>query len=283
MRRRIVATTLMIFGGSALLIAMASIALWSVWLNGQKESMKAVRSASVFVEGSENSVVEDVLTKVMQMKGIESARIVSIEEFHTFLKQHFPDLQEALQDLGADVVPRMLEVVFPSDQNTFARKEIVDAIAAVPNVGRVDDGASRTGKAMSSLRWLGFAGVVLSIGLWIVLFIISLGHYQNIFYSEKQEILLIRSFGATKLDIYLPWLAEAVFQSLLTMVLCVFVLSVGSKSMAEIYNQFFGSLGYEPFQMTMMDFSLISVAVFSLALLAHVMAGTIALFRGRII
>lgn len=282
MRRRLVASVLTIFGGAALLTASAAIGLWSYWLIGQESHIKAVRSASVFVDSVDGSVVEEVLTRVMQVKGVESARIVSTQEFGAFLKDHFPDLQTALSDIGEDVIPRMLEVVFPSDGNTFARRESVEAIASLANVARVDDGAFRLGKALASLQWLGYGGSVLALGLWLVLFIVCLGHYQNILYTDAQEIQLIRSFGATKAAIFLPWMIEAVMQSLATGIFCIVVLFAGKSYLAELYNQFFGTIGYEPFYIDLGNFFLAAVAMAGMALAAHVLAGLVVLARGRI-
>jgi cell division protein FtsX len=282
MRRRLTASLLTILGGSALLTASAAIGLWSLWLTGQQDHLKAARSASVFIDTAETPVVEDVLTKVMQVKGVETARIVSAEEFEGFLKDHFPDLHEALSGLGEEVVPRMLEVVFPADLNPFARKETVDTIASIPNVGRVDDGASRLAKALTSLQWLGLGGTALSIGLWVVLFIVCLGHYQNILYTDAQEIALIRSFGATKFAILMPWLVEALLQSLFTGLFCIAVLFSGRAYLADLYNQFFGTLGYEPFQLDLARFALAALAMAGMAFVAHTLAGFTALLRGRI-
>lgn len=282
MRRRLTASLLTIIGGSALLTAAAAIGLWSFWLTGQQEHIKAARSASVFVDSAEGPVVEDVLTKVMQVKGVESARIVSSQEFEGFLKEHFPDLHEALAGLGDEVVPRMLEVVFPADGNPFARREAVESISTLANVARVDDGSVRLHKALTSLQWLGFGGTMLALGLWLVLFIVCLGHYQNILYTDAQEIQLIRSFGGTKLAILGPWLIEALFQSLLTGLFCIVVLFSGRAYMSELYNQFFGTLGYEPFRLDVWTFALSAAAVAGMALAAHVLAGFAALLRGRI-
>jgi cell division protein FtsX len=282
MRRRLMASLLTILGGSALLTASAAIGLWSLWLTGQQDHLKAARSASVFIDTAETPVVEEVLTKVMQVRGVETARIVSAEEFEGFLKGHFPDLHEALSGLGEEVVPRMLEVVFPADLNPFARKETVDSIASIPNVGRVDDGASRLAKALTSLQWLGVGGTALSIGLWVVLFIVCLGHYQNILYTDAQEIALIRSFGATKFAILMPWLVEAVLQSLFTGLFCIAVLFSGKAYLADLYNQFFGTLGYEPFQLDLARFALAALAMAGMAFVAHTLAGFTALLRGRI-
>lgn len=283
MRRRLVASLLSIFGGAALLTASAAIGLWSIWLLGQESHIKAVRSASVFIDSTESPVIEEVLTKVMQVKGVETARIVAPQEFGVFLKQHFPDLHEAIGDLGEDVIPRMLEVVFPVDTNSFARQESVESISHIANVARVDDGSARLGKALASLHWLGLGGAVLAIGLWLVLFIVCLGHYQNILYTDNQEIQLIRSFGATKAAIFFPWLIEAVLQSLATGAFCIVVLFTGKSYLAELYNQFFGTIGYEPFHIDLASFGLAAAAMAGMALAAHSLAGLVALARGRIV
>lgn len=283
MRRRLVPSVLAILGGSALLTAAAAIGLWSLWLMGQQDHFKAARSASVFIDSAEPSVVEEALTRVMEIKGVETARIVSKDEFQAFLKQHFPDLHEALASLGDEVIPRMLEVVFPADTNAFARKETVEAISSLANVTRVDDGSLRLGRALNSLRWLGYGGASLAIGLWVVLFIVCLGHYQNILYTDTQEIQLIRSFGATKIAILLPWLIEAVVQSLCTGLLCIAVLFAGKTYLAEVYNQFFGTIGYDAFRIDFASFALAALSIVGMALFAHVLAGLAALARGRIV
>jgi cell division protein FtsX len=282
MKRRMVASVLTIFGGAALLTASAAIGMWSMWLTGQQDHLRAARSASVFVDTSDAKTVEDVLTKVMQVKGVESARVVSAQEFEGFLKEHFPDLHEAVAGLGEEVIPKMLEVVFPADIDTFSREETVDSISTISSVTRVDDGATRIGKALTSLRWLGMGGTALAIGLWLVLFVVCLGHYQNILYTDAQEIQLIRSFGGTKFEILLPWMMEALLQSLLTGIFCIFVLFTGKSYLSELYNQFFGTLGYEPFLIDTGTFFLAAVSMAGMAFVAHVLAGFTALFRGRI-
>ncbi len=282
MRRRLVPSVLAILGGSALLTAAAAIGLWSLWLMGQQDHFRAARSASVFIDSADPSAVEEALTRVMQIKGVETARIVSKEEFQAFLKQHFPDLHEALATIGDEVIPRMLEVVFPSDTDAFTRRETVGAISSVAGVARVDDGALRLGRALRSLRWLGYGGVTLAVGLWIVLFIVALGHYQNILYTDAQEIQLIRSFGGTKMAILLPWLIEALVHSLATSLLCVVALFAGKTYLSDLYNQFFGTIGYDAFSIDLASFGLAAAAVMGMALLAHVLAGLAALLRGRI-
>ena len=282
MSRRVVASILVIFGGAALLAAMASIGLWSHWVGWQKQNLRASRTAAVFVDSIDKNVVEEVLTQVMQVPGVESARVVSPEEFTAFLKQHFPDLAAATAELGDSVIPRTLEIVFPLDSDTFSRQHSADQIKGIKNVTRIDDGADRLGAAIHSLAWLSYGGICLTIGLWLVLLIVCLGHYQSIFYTDSQEIQLIRSFGASKFSIFLPWLLEAVFQSLITGIVVVLSLVFGRGYLTEVYNQFFGSLGYEPFVLENKNFLIVSMAIFLLALVAHVLGGLFALMRGKI-
>jgi cell division protein FtsX len=158
----------------------------------------------------------------------------------------------------------------------------VDTIKAIKNVARVDDGADRLGSAIHSLAWLSYGGIILAIGLWVVLLIVCLGHYQSIFYTDAQEIHLIRSFGASKFSIFLPWLLEAVVQSVVTGLICVVVLIVGRGYLTEVYNQFFGALGYEPFVLENGNFAILAIAILLLALIAHVLGGLFALMRGKI-
>ena len=282
MRRRLVVTILTILGGTALLTASASIGMWSYWLYGQKQHLKASRSATVMIDSPENAVIEEALTKVMQVQGVESARIISVTEFRAFLKQHFPDLHDALLILGDEVIPRMMEVVFPVDLNSFSRKETVDTISALPNIARVDDGSSRLGKALNSLMWFSYGGAALAVGLWFVLFVVYLGHYQNILYTDQQEIQLIRSFGATKWAITLPWLMEGVIQSFCTGALSMLIFFTGRSYLADLYNQFFGTIGYEPFHLEFSSITLMALGMVGLAIVAHVFGGVVALLRGGI-
>lgn len=282
MKRRLMTSILSVFGGAALLTAAAAIGLWSLWLTGQQDHLKAARSASVFIDTADGGVVEDVLTSVMGVRGVESARIISTQEFREFLGEHFPDLHEAMAGMDEGVIPRMLEVVFPSEMSPSKRHDVVRNIGSIANVARVDDGSARLSKAFVSLHWLGYGGAALAVGLWAVLFVVCLGHYQNILYTDAQEIQLIRSFGATKGAILLPWLIEAVLQSVITGIFCAVVLFTGRSYLAEVYNQFFGTLGYEPFRLDFANFALAGGAMVGMALFAHVSAGVLALLRGRI-
>jgi cell division protein FtsX len=281
MKRRWFASMLTALGSAALLCAIAAIGMWAYWLGWEQKNLKANRTAAVFVNSTENTVVNEVFQKVRQVAGVDSVRLVTVEEFSAYLKEHFPDLSTMLGDLGYDVIPRMMEVTLPVGEMEF-HSEVLKEIAKLPNVLRVDDGLERLGKALSSLRWLSAGGIAICIGLWFVLFVICLGHYQSILYTETLEYQLMRSFGASKLWILLPWLVEAVLQSAIGGMVCLGLVVFGRTEISELYNQFFGTLGYEPFIVSLDIIFTVAVIVFLVALLAHICGGVIALLRGNI-
>ncbi len=171
MRRRIVASLLTMFGSAALLTAAAAIAMWSYWLGWDQKNVQASRSAAIFVDTTDNTVLEDVLKKVQQVSGVENARIISTAEFSAFLKDHFPDLAETLQSLDTDVIPRTLEITLPGAAALAKHQQAMEDVTKIPNVARVDDGMAHMAKAFAGLHWLSYGGAFLGFGLWLVLLI----------------------------------------------------------------------------------------------------------------
>ena len=283
MRRRFTTSLLTIFGSAALLTAVAAIGLWSFWLGWEQKNLQASRTAAVFVDSIDNTIIENVLRAVEQVPGVSKARIISTEEFSYFLQTHFPDLFAAIQDLDIDVIPRTLEVILPGVAALDLHKQAIQEITQIPNVVRVDDTMATLGKALSSLHWLSLGGAILGFGLWLVLLILCLGHYQNILYTDAQEIQLIRSFGATKFGIFMPWLLEAILQAFTGALFALIFLSLGKGMLIDVYNQFFGTLGYEPFQMDFLLLAKVAAGVFIAGLLAHGLGGVYALLRGNIV
>lgn len=282
MKRRVMASLLTIVGGAALLTAAAAIGLWSFWLGWDQKNVEASRTAAVFVDTTDTNVIEEAKRKIAVISGVEKVRVVSAEEFSHFLQEHFPDLFDTLQGLDTDVFPRTLEVTLPGVAALDLHRQAVEQIAKVPSVARVDDALANLKQAFSSLHWLSLGGVALGAGLWFVLLILCLGHYQNILYTDSQEILLIRSLGATKMGILLPWLLEALMQTLIGSTFAVLALGLGRNLLVDVYNQFFGTLGFEPFQLDMLLMVKVAAGIFLAGLLAHSIGGVCALFRGKI-
>ncbi|MCO5143736.1 MAG: hypothetical protein M9962_11660 [Oligoflexia bacterium] len=281
-RRRLLSSLLLVVGSSSILLAMAAIGLWSNWLLQQNENMKAHRSVAIFVDSRNDSDVEDVLTKIMQVKGVDSARIISTEEFQSFLSQHFPDLAAAVDGLGLDIIPRSLEVFFSKDIHYFERLETVRTLEGLSGVQRVDDGMDRMASALTSIRWLGLGGYFLLFSLYGVFLFVCVGHYQNLLYSEAQELSLVRSFGATKFMIVLPWIFEGFFQSVAVGLVVGVSLLGGKTYLLEVYNQFFGTVGYDPFHFEFTNLLLIIFASMILSFLAHLFSSGLALLRWRL-
>lgn len=283
MRKRWFSSMLTVLGSAALLSAIAAIGMWAYWLSWEQKNLKANRTAAVFINSTESTVVQDVYQKIKEVPGVDSVRLVSVEEFSGYLKEHFPDLFEMLQGLGYDVFPRMIEVTLPVMADvTTAHKDTLQEISKLPNVLRVDDGLERLGKALASLTWLSFGGLFLCFGLWFVLLVICLGHYQSILFTNMQEYQLIRSFGASRFWILLPWLVEAVLHSVIGAFLCLILVTFGKEKIADLYNQFFGTLGYEPFIVDAKIVLVVGVSIFLVGLVAHAIGSIIALIRGNL-
>ena len=282
MRRRWSSTFFTIAGGAAIATAIVSVGLWSYWLGFEKNNLKANRTAAVFVDSIEPATVEDVLTGVLSVSGVETARIVAVTEFTGYLREHFPDLSEAVTGLGEDIIPRSLEVTLSRAGNDFERQGTVEAIQKIPHVSRVDDGGTSLRKAIASLRWLSIGGLVIAAGLWFVFLVVCLGHYQNVFYSDAQEIFLIRSFGATKVAILSPWFFEGLVQSALVAATSAVILFGLRNRTTDLYNQFFGTIGYEPLLLNTSILLAMVGGVFLISLTAHIVGSVFALTRGEI-
>jgi cell division protein FtsX len=283
MQRRWLATSLVSFGGVALLSAAGAIFLWSFWLSQENANLTTKRTASAFLDTADDAVVAKTLQSVLQVRGVENARIISATEFNDYLKNHFPTLADLVTGLGADVIPRMIEVTLSQLSNASSHAEILADIQSVPQVLRVDDGSARVEKALNSIHWLSMSGMGLAIGLWAVLFIVCLGHYQSALHASLAEMQLLRSFGATKLSLLLPWTLEAILQSLLTGILSVLVLFFGKTRLLEGYNDFFGTIGFEPLQWSATFLPITFLAALALALSAHLLGGSIAFFRSKLV
>ncbi len=283
MRRRAASTLITIAAGTALMTALSAVGVWSWWLGFEKKNLKADRTAAVFVESNEKSGgVEDVLARVLDIPGVATARIVSAQEFTAYLKDHFPDLAEAVGGLGDDILPQSLEVELTPQADEMAREQTVRSIGAVGGVQRVDDGGDRTRRAMASLHWLSVGGVGLGVGLWLVMLVMCLGHYQNVLHSDLQEVQLIRSFGATRIAILAPWMAEGLVQSAGVAVASGLAIFGMRERAVSLYNEFFGTIGYEPISVGVSAVLLIVGGVFLVSLLAHMIGAFTALARGKI-
>lgn len=283
MRRRAASTLITIAAGTALMTALSAVGVWSWWLGFEKKNLKADRTAAVFVEPNEKSGgVEDVLARVLDIPGVATARIVSAQEFTAYLKDHFPDLAEAVGGLGDDILPQSLEVELTPQADEMAREQTVRSIGAVGGVQRVDDGGDRTRRAMASLHWLSVGGVGLGVGLWLVMLVMCLGHYQNVLHSDLQEVQLIRSFGATRIAILAPWMAEGLVQSAGVAVASGLAIFGMRERAVSLYNEFFGTIGYEPISVGVSAVLLIVGGVFLVSLLAHMIGAFTALARGKI-
>lgn len=282
MHRRWLASALVVFGGVALVCSGAAIGLWAFWLSQENVNFTAQRNASVLIDTTDDSVVLSIAQQITKVSGVAAARAIAPEEFSAYLKDHFPVVGDLLTGLGNDVIPRFVEVNIPLSHNSSERAEVLADIQSLPQVLRVEDSAPRVEKALSSLHWLGISGFGLAIGLWGVLCIVCLGHYQGAFQGQISEMQLLRSFGATKFSLFLPWLLEGLLQATLTAILSLGVLAYVHQGLFSAYNDFFGTVGFEPLRFSLSYLPFVFFGALLLALGAHVLGGSVAFLRSKI-
>lgn len=283
MKRRWLATVLVAFGGVALLSASSAIGVWSYWLSQSNANLETQRTASAFLATTEDAAANQILSQVQKLPNIDSARLLGTEEFLGYLKSHFPTLAEMVAGLGNDVIPRLIEIKLSAELDASTRAEALAEVQSVPQILRVDDGAARVEQALNSLHWLSMSGSSLAIGLWIVLLIVCLGHYQSAIQAQSTEMNLLRSFGATKISLFIPWALEALFQAVLTGFLAVVVLLVLRLKLLTAYNDFFGTIGYEPLRWSFYYLPYAFIFTSGLAFIAHILGGSLAFVRSKVV
>lgn len=283
MQRRLFTSFLMLLATVAILLSGATIVLWAHWLGGEQGNARAARQASVFVDSVDGTVVAGVLTKIRALPGVEEAKQIAVEEFLGYLRKKFPDIAEAMAGMAADAFPSMIEVTLPRETSSAERGATLETILTVPGVARVDNGAKQIAAAQESLSWLGRGGMGLGIGLWFVLVVVALGHYQSVLHKEALEIQLLKGFGADPLWICLPWVIEAAIYAAAGALTALAAIWWGQRYVADLFNQFFEMLGYESFALDAHLFVVSGVGMFVAAFLAQAIGGAIAALRGKLV
>jgi len=92
---------------------------YSFWLIGTERSFLKAIAARPFYRCRRYTAVEDVFHESLQLKGLNPRASWLPKNLMSFEATSFPIWHSALIDLGDDVIPRILEVVFP--QRTLFR------------------------------------------------------------------------------------------------------------------------------------------------------------------
>jgi cell division protein FtsX len=178
----------------------------------------------------------------------------------------------------------LIEVTLERNSTSSDREAVLDGLISVQGVARVDRGSRQAhSSAGASIDWLSRGGIVLGGSLWIVLFLVALGHYQSLFQRREAEIKLLKSFGAGQAAILAPVALEVLIQSAIATLLALLVILWGQAAVVDAFNHFFTSLGFSSFSLDPTLLFTTAVLMFSAALSAQVMGGITALIRSRAI
>ena len=282
MRRRLFSTLLLFLATSSVLLAGATLLLWSTWLRSESGNAKGERQASVFVDSVDDGAITKALAKIRAIPGVEQAKQVAVEEFLAYLRARFPDIAESMQGMAMDAFPSLIEVTLARNTSPTTREAALDGLLSVEGVARVDRGARQaSGAASTSIDWLSRGGMVLGASLWLVLFLVALGHYQTLLHRREAEIRLLKSFGAGHVAILTPVALEVLFQSAIATMLALFVILWGQATVVDAFNRFFVSLGFSSFTLDSALLFTMATLMFSAALSAQVLGGITAVVRSK--
>lgn len=281
-KRRWVTSSLCFVATFVLLLSSASIGLWSYWLIWDESKPVASRSATAFINIQDEAQTDRILEDILFLPGVFTARFVERSEFRAYLEEAFPDFAEKVKVIGDHVIPRMIELTFDKASTPSTRVTSLQKIRVLPGVYRVDDGQKFVAASLKPVNWLSNAGLVLALGLWLVLVLVALGHYQGILQKDWEEVQLIRSFGAGRYWILLPWSVEALCHSLLGAVVAMAIILFGKGYLTILFNRFFNILGYESFTVNQSILIILAASLLLMSFTAHMLGGVLAVIRGKI-
>lgn len=276
-KRRAFTSIFILASTSVLLFGIASLSFWSFWILNEEKNFQAKRNISLLLDTFKEEEVESIHNSVAKVEHVESVRTVPLIE-----------VMEQMERLGAEFIegsstPRILEVSINRFIPNEERSKIIRAISSIGGIEHIETGRQFVKTSRKSISWLGYTAAIISITLFFVLIIISVGHFQNVYLSEKKEIKLIHSFGGKKQWVLLPWIAESLFYSVATTLICSIGLWYGKTFLFTTFNHFFESIGYDKIAIEPNILALFALCTFSGAFMAHTVGSLIAFLRSSIV
>ena len=276
LKRRAFASIFMLLSTSVLLFSITALSFWSFWILNEEKNFQVQRNISILLNTSKEAEVEDIHNSVAKVENVENVRTVPLIE----VLEHMEKLgTEFIEDTTA---PRILEITLSRFIQSEERKKAIRSISSINGIGYVETGKQFMKTSRKSISWLGYTAAIISVILFLVLIIISVGHFQNIYSNEKKELKLIQSFGGRQHWILLPWITESFFYSIVTVFTCSIGLWYGKTFLSGTFNHFFESIGYEKVTLEPNIFALFALFTFLGAFVAHSTGSLIAFVRSSI-
>ena len=205
------------------------------------ENIENQNVVMVFCEvGAEEDTVKATENSIKSLENIASCEYVSKEQAYNSVVASLGEDADLLKDIDDSFLPEGFRVTV-SDMAMFS--ETVSAINSIETVNSVQQNSDLASK----LEELRTAVTYISIGIIIVLFIVSLFIIANTvritMFSRRLEISIMKAVGATNWFIRWPFLVEGIFIGLISAVLSFGLLAVLYNALGGAFASIFGILG----------------------------------------
>lgn len=190
--------------------------------------------------GADEETVKTTEDAIKSLENIASCEYVSKQQAYDSVAASLGEDADLLKNIDDSFLPEGFKVTV-ADMSKFS--ETVASINAIESVNSVQ----QNGDLAAKLEELRTAVTYISIGIIIVLFIVSMFIIANTvritMFSRRLEISIMKAVGATNWFIRWPFLIEGLFIGLISAILSFGLLAVLYNALGGAFTSIFGILG----------------------------------------
>jgi cell division transport system permease protein len=208
--------------------------------------------SAVFQEGTSQSQIQIIANDIAAREDVEEVRVVTSEEaLEIFRRRHADDpfIEESLRELEDNPLLASVFVVAtqPRFYENIARQ--LESEKYVPHIESVNFENSRTviDRLITVMTGVRNAGLITTIILASLAILIMFNTIRLAIYSFREEIDIMRLVGASNWFIRGPFVAEAIFVALLSVIISSLILYPLLDAASPQIQRFFFSDQASPF------------------------------------
>lgn len=223
------------------LVIMGFAVLLFLNVDSLLQHIEAQNVVMVFCEvDASQEEIDYTKTKLDSIDNIISVEFVSKEEAFDSIKDSLGENAEILKNIDNSFLPVGYRITV-SDMALFD-----ETVAKISSIETVDD-IQQNGNLASKLEEIRSAVTFISIGVIIVLFVVSMFIIANTvritMFSRKLEISIMKAVGATNWFVRWPFLVEGLVLGLISSVVSFAVLALLYNLLSGPFASIFGLLG----------------------------------------
>ena len=208
----------------------------------------------IFEDGVEPGVITALTTEIENRHDVESVTVVTSEQaLEQFRARHSDDplIEESLQELEDNPLPASMYILateprFYANIAEHLESERYQAVIAEVNYESARNVIERLISVINSVKNIGF---VLTVLFAVLVVLIMFNTVRLAIYSFREEIDIMRLVGASRWFIQGPFILDAVFVSLLAVVIATAMLYPALSAAAPHLGRFFFDAGQTPFDL----------------------------------